>query len=236
MGTNQFVEKFPRLLFVDVETTGLDCKTNEVIEFGYVIYELSIVTNKYVEVESGDVFVKSTEPLPTKIIEITNITDELLEAEGISRQEFHTWLRGLMTRELTSLFGAYNAQFDALFTQEELRRATGNPEIVLANPMIDILTIYRDRYGFPHKLLNAIKLLQVDGANTHRAIDDIRATYNVFVQLMRNRFNPMTYVNRFGYLRKWGMKTEKFAHITYIPQGFNGTKEVDKYNRGLQNE
>jgi DNA polymerase-3 subunit epsilon len=240
MGTRQFVEKYPRLLFIDTETTGLDCKENEIIEFAYVIYQMNPETKKYEEVTYADIFIKTDKEIPEKITQITGIDKELLDEKGIDRIEFGWWLYHFLTTEIDSLLGAYNTQFDALFTQEEVRKC---PKIThleepykLVNNMIDVLTIYRDRYSFPHKLKNAIDKLQVEGENTHRAIDDIRATYNVFAQLMRNRFNPMLYVNRFGYLKKWGIHGEKFPHIVYIGQGFNGTKDIERYMDKYQKE
>jgi DNA polymerase-3 subunit epsilon len=227
MNIKDFVTKYPRLLFIDVETTGLDCNKDEIIEFAYILYHLDIETHKYVEVKSEDIFVKIDGQIPERIVEITGITDEYLNEHGIERTEFENRLVTLLEEEEDALLGAYNTQFDALFTESAAAKALG--EYILKHNMIDVLTIYRDRYGYPHKLKNAIGVLGVDGKNTHRAIDDIRATYNVFRQLMINRFNPGIYVNRFGYLTKYGVNGKKFSHIVYVGQGFNGTKDVEKY-------
>lgn len=227
-------KEHPILIFIDVETTGLEWwKDNrDVIEFAYIVFKYNEATSKYERIEDGDWFVKIGYPIPQKIVDLTKITDEILVNEGIERVEFHTRLFDLFNRYKNALLGAYNTHFDAWYVITEMRKGSLNPDFMLENPMIDVLAIYRDRYSYPHKLKYAIDMMGVDAVNSHRAVDDIYATYEVFKQLMRQKYDIQKYINRFGYLRKYGINHEQLPHITYVPCGFNGLSEVAKnYDR-----
>ena len=58
---------------LDLETTGLNCYYNRIIEFGAVRVEHGIVT------ETIDILINPECPLPKKIVEITSITDKMLQ-------------------------------------------------------------------------------------------------------------------------------------------------------------
>ena len=75
------------------------------------------------------------------------------------------------------MLAAYNAQFDLLFLYAFLQKY-GDARLLRDKPKLDLLTVYRDRRAYPHRLCNAIEQydLQDRVTNSHRAIDDVRAT------------------------------------------------------------
>ena len=78
------------------------------------------------------------------------------------------------------MLAAYNAQFDLLFLYAFLQKY-GDARLLQDKPKLDLLTVYRDRRAYPHRLCNAIEQydLQDRVTNSHRAIDDVRATVEV---------------------------------------------------------
>ena len=66
---------------------------------------------------------------------------------------------------------------------------------------MDLLTVYRDRRAFPHRLASAIEAynLQDQVQNSHRAIDDVLATVAVLEAMAAERGDLTHYINLFGY-------------------------------------
>ena len=75
------------------------------------------------------------------------------------------------------LLVAYNAQFDLNFLYR-LLLPQGRAAVLQRPRFLDALTVYRDRRDYPHKLCNAIEAyhLEESAVNSHRAVDDARAT------------------------------------------------------------
>ena len=119
-----------------------------------------------------------------------------------------------------ALLCAYNAQFDASFL------ATRMPGFNTAGyDWLDLLTVYKDRAAYPHKLSDAIEHYRLGKKvqNTHRAIDDVMALYEVMKAMMRERSDIAQYINIFGYNPKYGVEGSKLPGIEYKPQAFTKT-------------
>ena len=88
---------------------------------------------------------------------------------------------------------------------------------------LDTLTVYRDRHKFPHKLESAIEQygLGTKVENSHRAIDDCRALYEVAKAMEAERDDLAGYINLFGYPAKYGVSGRKLKKVTYLEQGFS---------------
>ena len=103
--------KYQNILVFDFETTGVNPFEDEIIEIGAI--KLELINQNYEIVEELSVLVKQDKPLPEKITEITGITDEMLELDGVSRSEAFQMFKNLYTED--SLLIAYNIQFDIWF-------------------------------------------------------------------------------------------------------------------------
>ena len=82
------------------------------------------------------------------------ITDDLLREEGIGKQAFAELLAALLTPG--TMLAAYNAQFDLLFLYAFLQKY-GDARLLQDKQKLDLLTVYRDRRAYPHRLCNAIE-------------------------------------------------------------------------------
>lgn len=205
-----------RMIFFDTETTGLDFKKDRIIELALLIIEDGKIVKKY------DRFIKQKTSLPNKIVELTGISDELLNQQGIDESFVAVELYDLLKKN--TLMIAHNCQFDLNFIFELLCRYYEDEKIYsLFKSMswLDTLTVFRDRKGYPHRLENMVTYYNVPDVNFHRAIDDTIALSGCVKALNRERNDVMKYVNVFGFNPKYGVNGIRFDFIRYVPQNFN---------------
>lgn len=213
------------ILVLDTETSGLSCRMDEIIEFAAV--RLVWDGSDFVTDAEADEFVRRTNDrrLDPRIVGLTGITDELLREEGISKAAFAALLAGLLTPR--TLIVAYNAQFDLLFLYHFLDRC-GDARLLQNQPKLDLLTVYRDRRAYPHRLSNAIEAygLQDSVQNSHRAIDDVRATVAVMREMAAERDDLAQYIDIFGYSAKYGVSGPRISSVRYLPQGYEPSDPI----------
>ena len=123
-----------------------------------------------------------------------------------------------------TLLLAYNAHFDLSFLYYLLLRH-GDPMILKGKDKLDLLTVYKDRRPYPHKLCNAIEAYGLSGkvVNSHRAVDDCVATVAVMEEMEKEKADLECYVNLFGYNPKFGIDGKAIGSVTYKPQPYNST-------------
>ena len=224
------LKDYKSILLFDIETNGLKYNKNKIIEFGGILLEQGENDSLKVVREVNEL-VKVDEPLPSKIIEITNITDTMLNESGISEQELVNIISELIDKD--TLLVAYNCQFDISFIVDLLKRygiEFNN------NAMLDPMAIYRDRYSYPHKLLNAVETYKVNNDNAHRAISDCYATLEVLKSMALEQDNIEVYVNKIGYIAKYGVSGINFPYVKYIPQYFNGQRAIETEMSNVSNK
>lgn len=235
----EIFQKYKGVVFFDTETTGLDAQSCQIIELAAIRIEQTDHGTLRVA-DSADVFIKLPEgqKIPEKITELTGITDEMLEAEGITEAEAATRFTD-MIRGLPALLVAHNAQFDLLFIREMLQRHVGDGKKLLeVADYLDSLTVYKDRRAYPHKLANAIVAYKLEDKvkNSHRAIDDVAALFEVCKAMDAERPDLLNYVNVFGYNPKYGVSGERLPRVSYWPQRFNNYMQAPNYTLPARNK
>ena len=212
-----------KILFFDLETSGTDFYENNIIEFGATLYEISDDGCKLIT--EVDEFVNIGYPIPAEIVKLTHITDEILENQGISEFDLYNIINNMIDED--TILSAYNIQFDINFLMALFRKYYKS-DFIFSNPILDVLAVYKDRYYYPHRLKDAILHFDIDIANTHRAIDDIKATVLVLKALSDELPNIEKYINKVGYHQEYGIFGEKLPQVLYILQK-GGQKEIEKY-------
>lgn len=235
----EIFQKYKGVVFFDTETTGLDAQSCQIIELVAIRIEQTDHGTLRVA-DSADVFIKLPEgqKIPEKITELTGITDEMLEAEGITEAEAAARFTD-MIRGLPALLVAHNAQFDLLFIREMLQRHVGDGKKLLeVADYLDSLTVYKDRRAYPHKLANAIVAYKLEDKvkNSHRAIDDVAALFEVCKAMDAERPDLLNYVNVFGYNPKYGVSGERLPRVSYWPQRFNNYMQAPNYTLPARNK
>ena len=158
--------------------------------------------------------------VPPQIEQLTGITNEDLAERGIPKTRLCEDIARMLGGN--TLLLAYNAHFDLSFLFYLLLRS-GDPGILKGKDKLDLLTVYKDRHSYPHKLCNAIEVygLADKVVNSHRAVDDVLATVAVMEQMEQERDDLMNYVNLFGYNPKYGVSGKPIGSVTYKPQRFD---------------
>ena len=217
---HSFFEKYDRLVLFDTETTGLLFSRDEIIEFAAVVLEKRngevVVTEEYDQLIS----LSAGGFVPAKIEQLTGITNQMLREKGIPKTRVCCDIARMF--QGNTLLLAYNAHFDLSFLFYLLLRS-GDPTILKGKDKLDLLTVYKDRRSYPHRLCNAIEAygLSDQVVNSHRAIDDVLATVSVMQAMEDERNDLDLYINLFGYHPRFGVDGKPIGSVTYKPQPYN---------------
>ena len=216
---------YDKLFLFDTETTGLSYARDEIIEFAAVTLERKngqvVVTEEYDEL----ITLSPGSTVPPEIEALTGITNEDIAQKGISKAQVCKDIARMI--EGNTLLLAYNAHFDLSFLFYLLLR-NGDPMILKGKDKLDLLTTYKDRHSYPHKLCNAIEVYGLSGkvVNSHRAVDDVLATVAVMQSMEDEKDDLHRYINLFGYNPKYGIYGKPIGSVTYKPQQFDPIKPL----------
>ncbi len=220
MALETLFSKYDRLLLIDTETTGLDFARDEIIEFSAVAVEQADGQPKVVQEYDQLVTLSPGGFVPAKIEQLTGISTADIRERGLPKTRVCRDIAQMVTGN--TLLLAYNAHFDLSFMFYMLLR-DGDPAILKGKDKLDLLTVYKDRHEYPHKLCNAIEVYGLSGrvVNSHRAIDDVIATVAVMEEMEKEKNDLERYVNLFGYNPKYGISGKPIGSVTYKPQSYN---------------
>ena len=225
MSFESLFSKYDRLVLFDTETTGLLFARDEIIEFAGVVVERVNGVPKVVQEYDELIALSPGGFVPPKIEQLTGITTQDLREKGLSKtrvaRDIAEMIRG------NTLLIAYNAHFDLSFLFYFLLRH-GDPMVLKGKDKLDLLTVYKDRKPYPHKLCSAIESYGLAGkvVNSHRAVDDVIATVAVMEEMEKERDDLMRYVNLFGYNPKYGIDGKPIGSVTYKPQKYDPVKPL----------
>lgn len=160
-----------KFVVFDLETTGLNCTADHIIEIGAVKIEGGEICEKF------SAFVACPVRLSEKIIELTGITDEMLlgapEIKDVIA-DFYKFTEGCQ-------LVAHNASFDCGFI-----RFYGEKEGYLFDQRVhDTLALAQRFMNLPNYKLNTIADRFGFKFNHHRAFDDAFVTAKIFLELVK---------------------------------------------------
>lgn len=163
----------PTYVILDIETTGLNENSDEIIEIAALLVERDVVTERFHRM------VRCGSTIPPLITELTGITDEELNAEGVQLAEAIEDLAEF-AEELP--FVCHNAKFDHAFLDAACRRIR---EERFENHFIDTLAMSQALLPDleSHKLLSVAEVLNVQAEQAHRALADCQSTFGIYVKL-----------------------------------------------------
>ena len=222
---DKLFEKYDRLFLFDTETTGLDYSRDEIIEFAAVVVERQNGVTEVVRQYDELVTLSPGGFVPPKIQQLTGISTQDIRERGIAKtrvcRDIAEMIRG------NTLLLAYNAHFDLSFLFYMLMR-DGDPQILKGKDKLDLLTVYKDRRSYPHRLCSAIEAYGLSGevVNSHRAVDDVLATVAVMREMEAEKDDLECYVNIFGYNPKYGVEGKPIGSVTYKPQGYEPKQPI----------
>lgn len=156
---------------IDLEMTGLSAKTDQIIEIGAVkVWDGQVV-------ETMECLINPKCKIPTRVSELTGITDDMVQ-QGKDRDEAVTALLDFLGENI--LVG-HNVNFDYSF----LKQWAVNHKRPLEIKACDTLKLARVLLPAeqPKKLESLCSYFQIERRREHRALDDALETYQVFERL-----------------------------------------------------
>ena len=165
------VKKLDEYCVLDIETTGLQFRTEKITEIGVIKIKNGQVTGEF------ECFVNPERPISEEITKLTGITDDMVaNSETIDQV-----LPKLFDFIGDNVLIAHNADFDIGF----IRYNAENLDMDLKNDYIDTLNLSRQL--FPefkrHKLGIIAENLGIKVENAHRALDDVKTLVKIFEKM-----------------------------------------------------
>ncbi|MEA4964987.1 MAG: 3'-5' exonuclease [Oscillospiraceae bacterium] len=221
MNFNSLCDQFDSILVLDTETTGFRAGADEIIEFGML--KVNLTGDRPATCWERDLLVRLSpgRRLSAAITELTGISEGMLRSDGVEKAAACDTVGEFLSAE-RPLLVAYNAQFDLGFLYHFLQRF-GKAGLLQGVGFLDAMTVYKDRREYPHKLKDAVVAYALETQNTHRAIDDAKATLELLSAMGAECDDLGRYVNLFGYNPKYGVSGSRISSVRYAPQGYRET-------------
>lgn len=158
---------------LDLETTGLSAKTEKITEIGIMKIQNGEVVDEFCE------FVNPEKPIPKRVQEVTNITDEMVANSPTIDVLFPKVLDFIKD----SVLVAHNASFDIGF----LKNVAKNLGYKFDYTYVDTLPLARKLYPElkKHKLGKIAEHLKIKVEVAHRALDDVDTTVKILKEMMK---------------------------------------------------
>lgn len=158
---------------LDLETTGLSAKTEKITEIGIMKIQNGEVVEEFCE------FVNPEKPIPQRVQEVTNITDEMVKDAPTIDVLFPKVLEFIKG----SVLVAHNATFDIGF----LKKVAKDLGYEFDYTYVDTLPLARKLYPElkKHKLGKIAEHLKIKVEVAHRALDDVDTTVKVLKEMMK---------------------------------------------------
>lgn len=166
-------EKKTGYVVVDIETTGLDCEKDEILELGAA----RVVDHQITETFSALLLLQRT--LPAEIIALTGITPEMTAETGMlptqALEQFWTFVG-------QSPMVGHNIRFDCAF----LKKASADADIPVPGvSLVDTLALARDEVEdvANYRLETLAAYFGIEAADRHRALADCITTFQLYEKL-----------------------------------------------------
>lgn len=189
---------YRRLVVFDTETSSLSLDNGEILELGAVVLTRPEGEERFTEQEDISVLIKNDNPIPWNITQINHIDDKMCKKDGISKKEFYDLLTTIFGHKDTLII-AYNTPFDMKFIKAFMKKM--NSEYVINNDTLDLLEIAKDRtHTFRgNKLCDMLVRYEItDEENSHRALDDCKATVKVMRAFWKEKNDIEKYIRRYN--------------------------------------
>ena len=163
---------------LDLETTGFSFRTEKITEIGIMKIKNGEVLDEF------SCFVNPEKPIPQRVVEVTNITDDMVKDAETIEQVFPKMLDFIGD----SILVAHNADFDIGFLKYNAKELG----YTLDNTYLDTLRLSKEL--FPdfkkYKLGIIAENLGIKVEVAHRALDDVDTTvkvFNVMIDMLKEK-------------------------------------------------
>ncbi|MDD2376119.1 MAG: PolC-type DNA polymerase III [Clostridia bacterium] len=201
----------------DLETTGFKPGIDRITEIAIA----KVKDGKIIEEFST--FVNPERPIPKQVQEITHITDIMVEnAPKIDEvlPKFIEFTKG-------SVLVAHNSSFDLGFVTHFAKEYN----LKIENKAIDTLAISRELYEYyeNHKLGTIAQNMGIPLEGAHRAINDVRATTEIFNQMIKDINKKGLNIKGYVYsVIDKEIKNIPYNHVIIFAKNYIGLKNLYK--------
>lgn len=199
-----------RFIAFDTETTGMFALSNRIVEIAAVRFGLNDDTT-----ETFEALINPERPIPTEVIAIHGITDEMVAAVETAAPVLGRFIDFCRPGDIMI---AHNAPFDISFVTGELDRAQlkfGD------NLIIDTVDIFHRFFpGQPsYSLLNLSRAMGIAETQEHRALGDAILVKQLF-QLAAPKLPAVESANDLGEVLDVYIMTSADEQVRELPDGF----------------
>lgn len=176
---------FRRIIAFDTETTGLDPKTDHIIEIGAAVFE-----NQHDPSDSFSTLINPGMHIPEGATKVNHITDEMVAlapTEKDAINAFTSFLQKYTTDELPLILVAHNATFDIAFLEEAFKRAGTEIKGVYVDTLAASRNVVRDLNNY--KLGTLAEHFNIKNPAAHRALGDAETVGHLFRHLLSTVLN-----------------------------------------------
>lgn len=208
---------------LDLETTGFSPKTEKITEIGIMKVQDGKVIDKF------SCFVNPEKPIPMRVVEVTNITDDMVkEAETIDKvfPKMLEFIEG-------SVLVAHNADFDIGFLKHYARELGYDFDFTYLDTLSLAYDIFPDYKTY--KLGRIAKNLGIKVEVAHRALDDVDTTvkvFNIMMQKLKERgATKVSEIDKYAFdeaAQKVFYKKLKTYHAIILAKDYVGLKNLYK--------
>lgn len=213
-------QNYKKIIFFDVETTGLQLSDDDIIEYSFVSYERK--EDQIIKSDVLEILIKYNDQpyLSETIKKLTSITDNDIKEKGVSPEEARELLYQFLLNNKEHLFIAYNTQFDLMFIKKFL--STGLNNVINDLAFIDLLYVVQQLRFYVElkdfKLGTLINYYSLGKHHTkaHRATDDAEVLCYLAKEIEYSENILLSnYINQFGYYSNKEIFGYKLPQINY---------------------
>ena len=169
---NRLMEFPDDYVIIDIETTGFNPQINEIIEIGAV----KVCDNKITSIFQS--MVRPMNPINSYISNLTGITNNMVAESN----PIETVLDSFISFIGDTVLVGHNINLDVNFLYDHCETYLSKH---LTNDYIDIRELFREQQSpvLNHKLAAMCEKCAIQNTNTHRALSDCLAAYNLYHSL-----------------------------------------------------
>lgn len=208
---------------LDLETTGISITTEKITEVGIMKVKNGEIIDEF------EIFVNPEKPIPQRVVEVTNITDEMVkDAETIDKV-----FPKILEFVGDSIIVAHNASFDVGFLKHNAKLLGYE----FNNTYIDTLPLAKDL--FPdlkkYKLGKIADSLGIEVDVAHRALADVDTTVKVFNVMLKklkdkgiNTVDEIDSATKDSEAQKEEFKKQRSYHAIILAKNYVGLRNLYK--------
>lgn len=198
-----------RVIIFDTESTGLNTDEDDIIQIAAIEVINGKINSEF------EVYINTNKDL-TESEKVHHISKEFLIEHGVNAKEGLKMFVEFINKSNTSLI-AHNLSYDYEILKLNLKKYLNFDLDQIELKYFDTLKITKLVYYnlSSYKLEDLIKQLDIEGVNSHNALDDVKATVNLIVKII-----PII--------------SKKAIVIEKLYQNDNFLKLIDKFNKRVK--